>query len=45
LPAHIAFSPAGELAFVGCKISDEVAVIDLQKQMVVELIKAGQLVQ
>ena len=44
-PAHIAFSPDGELAFVGCESSDEVAVIDLCKQAVVELIKAGELAQ
>jgi len=40
-PAHIAFSPDGELAFVGCESSDEVAVIDLGRQSVVELVPAG----
>ena len=43
-PAHIAFSPDHELAFVGCESTDEVAVIDLRRQTVVELIKAGQAV-
>ena len=42
-PAHIAYSPDGELAFIGCESSDEVAVIELETQTVVELINAGQL--
>jgi hypothetical protein len=42
-PAHIAFGPDGELAFVGCESSDEVAVIDLLGQHVVERIRAGAL--
>ena len=42
-PAHLAFSPDNECAFVGCESSDEVAVIDLTKRTLVELIKAGQL--
>ncbi|MDP2605612.1 MAG: beta-propeller fold lactonase family protein, partial [Deltaproteobacteria bacterium] len=40
-PAHIAFSPDGDLAFVGCESSDEVAAIDLRGQRVVELIRGG----
>src|SRR3990172_9073377 len=40
-PAHLAFSPDGELAFVGCESTDELAVIDLRRQSVIELIKAG----
>jgi len=44
-PAHIAFNPDGELAFIGCEGSDEVAVIDLDRQTIVELIKAGRLAQ
>ena len=44
-PAHIAFSPGGELAFVGCESSDEVAVIALDHQRVVELIRAGTMVE
>ena len=43
-PAHIAFSPDGELAFVGCESSDEVAVIDLGRQHVIDLIRAGAMV-
>ena len=42
-PAHLAFSPDNECAFVGCESSDEVAVIALRKQTVVELLKAAQL--
>ncbi len=42
-PAHLAFDPEGRLAFIGCEISDEVAVIDLAKQRVLELVKAGAL--
>ncbi len=41
-PAHLAFSPDNECAFVGCESSDEVAVIDLRKQTIVESVKAGQ---
>ena len=44
-PAHIAFSPDNECAFVGCESTDEVAVIGLRKQTVVGLIKVGQCVQ
>jgi DNA-binding beta-propeller fold protein YncE len=40
-PAHIAFSPDGECAFIGCESSDEVAVIDLRRQAVLDLIEAG----
>jgi YVTN family beta-propeller protein len=40
-PAHIAFDPDGACAFVGCEISNEVAVIDMSTQRVVELVKAG----
>ena len=40
-PAHIAFSPDGALAFVGCESSDEVAVVDLARMMVIPLIPAG----
>ena len=40
-PAHLAFSPDGELAFVGCEGTDEIAVIDLNRAAVIDLIKAG----
>jgi DNA-binding beta-propeller fold protein YncE len=40
-PAHIAFDPEGECAFIGCEITDEVAVIELSTQKVIDLIKAG----
>jgi hypothetical protein len=30
-----------ELAFIGCESTDEVAVIDLERQNVLDLIKAG----
>ncbi|MGE5302562.1 MAG: beta-propeller fold lactonase family protein [Alphaproteobacteria bacterium] len=40
-PAHIAFDPEGACAFVGCEISDEIAVIDLSRQKVVDFVKAG----
>lgn len=40
-PAHIAFDPEGRCAFVGCEITDEVAVIDLQRGKVIDLIQAG----
>jgi DNA-binding beta-propeller fold protein YncE len=42
-PAHIAFSPDGNLAFVGCESSDELAVVDLRRQTMVERIRAGAL--
>ncbi|MCE3243520.1 MAG: hypothetical protein K0Q83_4027, partial [Deltaproteobacteria bacterium] len=38
-PAHLAFSPDNECAFVGCESSDEVVVIDLRKQTIVESVK------
>jgi len=38
---HIAFSPDGECAFIGCESTDEVAVIDLRRQTVLDLIEAG----
>jgi DNA-binding beta-propeller fold protein YncE len=38
---HVGFSPDGELAFIACESSDEVAVIDLRRQHVVERIRAG----
>ncbi len=44
-PAHLAFSPDTECAFVACESTDEVAVIGLRKQTVVGLIKAGRCVQ
>jgi DNA-binding beta-propeller fold protein YncE len=40
-PAHLAFDSDSESAFVGCENTDEVAVIDLEKQHVLDLIKAG----
>jgi DNA-binding beta-propeller fold protein YncE len=40
-PAYIALDPDGVYAFVGCEISDEIAVIDLSSQRVVDLVKAG----
>ncbi len=40
-PAHLTFDPEGRLAFVGCEISDEVAVIDLATQKLIDLVKAG----
>ncbi len=40
-PAHIAFDPDGVCAFIGCEISDQVAVVELAKQRVIELVKAG----
>ena len=40
-PAHLAFDPEGECAFVGCEISDEIAVIDLTGRRVVERVKAS----
>jgi DNA-binding beta-propeller fold protein YncE len=40
-PAHIAFDPDGGCAFIGCEISDEVAMIDMASQRVVDLVKAG----
>jgi DNA-binding beta-propeller fold protein YncE len=40
-PAHLAFDPNSECAFVGCESTDEVAVIDLRRQTVLDLIKAG----
>ena len=44
-PAHVAFSPDNECAFIGCESTNEVAVVDLGKQTVVDLIKAGDLVR
>jgi DNA-binding beta-propeller fold protein YncE len=40
-PAHLAFDPDSECAYVGCESTDEVAVIDLRRQTVLDLIKAG----
>jgi YVTN family beta-propeller protein len=40
-PAHIAFDPDGACAFIGCEISDEVAVIDMSMRRVIDLVKAG----
>jgi len=40
-PAHLGFSPDYECAFVGCESSDEVAVINLRRQVVIEMISAG----
>jgi DNA-binding beta-propeller fold protein YncE len=42
-PAHLAFSPDNQCAFIGCESSDEVVVIDLRKQTILESVKAGQL--
>jgi len=40
-PAHIAFDPDGELAFVGCERSDDVAIIDLLNKHVMDRVAAG----
>ena len=40
-PAHLAFDSDSESVFVGCENTDEVAVIDLEKQNVLDVIKAG----
>jgi 6-phosphogluconolactonase (cycloisomerase 2 family) len=40
-PAHLAFSADNECAFIGCESTNEVAVVDLEKQTVVDLINAG----
>ena len=40
-PAHLAFDPDGACAFVGCESTDQVAVIDLRRQKILDLVKAG----
>jgi len=40
-PAHLAFSPDNELAFVACERTDEIAVIELGRQSVLQTVQAG----
>jgi DNA-binding beta-propeller fold protein YncE len=40
-PGHVDFDPAGECAFVGCQLSNQVAAVDFRRQRVVGLIDAG----
>jgi YVTN family beta-propeller protein len=40
-PAHLAFDRDSECAFVGCESSDQIAVVELAKLRVIDLIKAG----
>jgi DNA-binding beta-propeller fold protein YncE len=40
-PAHLAFSPDNELAFVACERADEIAVIELRRLTLLQTVQAG----